>query len=88
MKWSAVCCEKAEGLKPGDPVFKAWVRLAATPVREVKAARSRRARTADRAAVAGAATAARARTARPRDDRPAGREEHRALGRAGAAGTV
>ena len=37
MKWSAVCCERAEGLKPGDPVFQAWVRLAATPVREVKA---------------------------------------------------
>ena len=40
MKWSAVCCESAEGLKPGDPVFQAWVRLAATPVREVKAVAS------------------------------------------------
>jgi hypothetical protein len=32
-----VCAQAAEGLKPGDPVFNAWVRLAATPVREVKA---------------------------------------------------
>jgi hypothetical protein len=37
MKWAAVCAQSAEGLKPGDPVFNAWVRLAATPVREVKA---------------------------------------------------
>jgi hypothetical protein len=35
-KWSAVCCDRAVGLKPGDPVFQAWVRLASTPVREVK----------------------------------------------------
>ena len=31
-----MCAQAAEGLKPGDPVFNAWVRLAATPVREVK----------------------------------------------------
>lgn len=37
LKWAAVCCEAAQGLKPGDPVFAAWVRLAATPVRELKA---------------------------------------------------
>jgi len=36
LKWAAVCCEAAQGLKPGDPVFAAWVRLAATPVRELK----------------------------------------------------
>ena len=36
LKWAAVCAQSAEGLKPGDPVFNAWVRLAATPVREVK----------------------------------------------------
>jgi hypothetical protein len=36
LKWAAVCAQAAEGLKPGDPVFGAWVRLAATPVREVK----------------------------------------------------
>ena len=37
-KWSAVCCERAEGLPPGDPVFLAWARLAVTPVREIKSA--------------------------------------------------
>ena len=37
MKWSSVCCEQAQGVKPGDPIFTAWVRLAATPVRDVKA---------------------------------------------------
>jgi hypothetical protein len=37
MKWSSVCAEEAQGHKPGDPVFTAWVRLAATPVRDVKA---------------------------------------------------
>jgi hypothetical protein len=37
MKWSSVCAEQAAGVKPGDPVFTAWVRLAATPVRDVKA---------------------------------------------------
>lgn len=37
LKWAAVCCEAAQGLKSGDPVFAAWVRLAATPVREIKA---------------------------------------------------
>jgi len=36
LKWAAVCAQAAEGLKPDDPVFNAWVRLAATPVREVK----------------------------------------------------
>jgi translation initiation factor IF-2 len=37
MKWSSVCAEQAQGVKPGDPIFTAWVRLAATPVRDVKA---------------------------------------------------
>ena len=37
MKWSSVCAEQALGVKPGDPTFTAWVRLAATPVRDVKA---------------------------------------------------
>jgi hypothetical protein len=37
MKWSSVCCEQAQGTKPGDPTFTAWVRLAGTPVRDVKA---------------------------------------------------
>jgi hypothetical protein len=37
MKWSSVCAEQAQGHRPGDPVFTAWVRLAATPVRDVKA---------------------------------------------------
>src|SRR4029079_18253042 len=37
MKWSSVCAEQAQGVKPGDPTFTAWVRLAATPVRDVKA---------------------------------------------------
>jgi hypothetical protein len=36
MKWAMVCCVAAEGLPPGDPVFLAWVRLAATPVRDIK----------------------------------------------------
>ncbi|HEX8102470.1 MAG TPA: hypothetical protein VF533_07660, partial [Solirubrobacteraceae bacterium] len=36
-KWAAVCCDAAEGLPPGDPVFLAWVKLASTPVREIKA---------------------------------------------------
>jgi len=36
-KWAAVCADAAEGVQPGDPVFLAWVRLAATPVREIKA---------------------------------------------------
>ena len=31
MKWSSVCAEQAQGIKPGDPIFTAWVRLAATP---------------------------------------------------------
>ena len=37
MKWSSVCAEQAQGVKAGDPIFTAWVRLAATPVRDVKA---------------------------------------------------
>ncbi len=36
MKWSAVCCDAAQGLPAGDPVFTAWARLAVTPVREIK----------------------------------------------------
>src|SRR5689334_19204708 len=35
-KWAVVCCDASIGLKPGDPTFNAWVRLAATPVREIK----------------------------------------------------
>ena len=35
MKWSSVCAEQAQGVKPGDPTFTAWVRLAATPERVV-----------------------------------------------------
>ena len=84
MKWSAVCCERAEGLKPGDPVFQAWVRLAATPVREVKAVASPPARGSARAAAVAAAATAAAADRGPRDDRPAGREELAALGRDGA----
>src|SRR3954467_15873331 len=37
MEWVSVCPEQAQGVKPGDPTFTAWVRLAATPVRDVKA---------------------------------------------------
>src|SRR5439155_22925860 len=37
LKWAASCCEAARGLKPGDPAYTAWLRLAGTPVREVKA---------------------------------------------------
>jgi hypothetical protein len=48
MKWSSVCAEQAQGHKPGDPVFTAWVRLAATPVRDVKAIVSPRTRDDDR----------------------------------------
>ncbi len=84
MKWSAVCCERAEGLKPGDPVFQAWVRLAATPVREVKAVTQppREERGPRRG---GGRRDGRGRQDRgPRDDRPAGREELAALGRDGA----
>ena len=36
MKWSAVCCDAAQGLAAGDPTFTAWARLAVTPVREIK----------------------------------------------------
>jgi hypothetical protein len=36
-KWALVCCEAAQGRQAGDPEFTAWLRLAATPVREVKA---------------------------------------------------
>ena len=36
-KWALVCCEAAQGRQAGDPEFTAWVRLAATPVREIKA---------------------------------------------------
>ncbi|HEV2754076.1 MAG TPA: hypothetical protein VGV36_09630, partial [Solirubrobacteraceae bacterium] len=35
-KWAAVCCDAAQGSPPGDPIFTAWLRLAATPVREIK----------------------------------------------------
>ena len=48
MKWSSVCAEQAAGVKPGDPIFTAWVRLAATPVRDVKAIVNPRNRDDDR----------------------------------------
>src|SRR5207253_2575260 len=48
MKWSSVCAEQAQGHKPGDPIFTAWVRLAATPVRDVKAIVNPRTRDDDR----------------------------------------
>ncbi|MCP9490674.1 MAG: hypothetical protein MSC31_12460, partial [Solirubrobacteraceae bacterium MAG38_C4-C5] len=35
-KWALVCCEAAQGRQAGDPEFTAWLRLAATPVREIK----------------------------------------------------
>ena len=38
LKWAQVCSDAARGLQPGDPAFAAWVRLAATPVREVRGA--------------------------------------------------
>ena len=86
MKWSAVCCERAEGLKPGDPVFQAWVRLAATPVREVKAVTAPpREDRGPRRGGGGRGGGGRGGGGRgPRDDRPAGREELAALGRDGA----
>src|SRR6185503_18015966 len=42
------CAEQAQGVKPGDPTFTAWVRLAATPVRDVKAIVNPRGRDDDR----------------------------------------
>ena len=99
MKWSSVCCEQAQGVKPGDPTFTAWVRLAATPVRDVKAivnprgagrprpARPRRrTRPTAAAAVTAAATAAAVATAtrrRPRR-RGAGRGDIESHGRDGS----
>ena len=38
LKWAQVCSDSARGLQPGDPAFAAWVRLAATPVRDVRGA--------------------------------------------------
>ena len=38
LKWAQVCSDASRGLQPGDPAFAAWVRLAATPVREVRGA--------------------------------------------------
>ncbi|MDQ3609370.1 MAG: hypothetical protein M3459_10785, partial [Actinomycetota bacterium] len=35
-KWALVCCEATQGRQAGDPEFTAWLRLAATPVREIK----------------------------------------------------
>ena len=85
MKWSAVCCERAEGLKPGDPVFQAWVRLAATPVREVKSVTQPPREERGPRRGGGRGRDGRGRQDRgPRDDRPAGREELAALGRDGA----
>ena len=68
MKWSAVCCDAAQGLPAGDPTFTAWARLAVTPVREIKSivdprdrdgrgGRGRGGRRGAAAAVAAAATA-------------------------------
>jgi chemotaxis protein histidine kinase CheA len=48
MKWSSVCAEQAHGHRPGDPIFTAWVRLAATPVRDVKGIVNPRGRDDDR----------------------------------------
>jgi hypothetical protein len=84
MKWSAVCCERAEGLKPGDPVFQAWVRLAATPVREVKAVTQPPREDRGPRRGGGGRGGGRRQDRGPRDDRPAGREELAALGRDGA----
>jgi hypothetical protein len=36
LKWATVCADACKGLKPSDPVFSAWVRLAATPVSAIK----------------------------------------------------
>ncbi|MDX6719972.1 MAG: hypothetical protein QOJ63_2226, partial [Solirubrobacteraceae bacterium] len=36
LNWAATCAVAAEGLAADDPVFHAWVRLAATPVRDVR----------------------------------------------------
>ena len=37
LKWATVCADACKGLKAGDPVFNAWVRLAGTPVSAIKA---------------------------------------------------
>ncbi|HET9736883.1 MAG TPA: hypothetical protein VFP78_02090 [Solirubrobacteraceae bacterium] len=66
MKWSSVCAEQAAGHKPGDPVFTAWVRLAATPVRDVKAIVNPRASGDDRRGGRGGGGRGR------RSDRPGG----------------
>lgn len=73
LKWAAVCAQSAEGMKPGDPVFNAWVRLAATPVREVKALLPRppEAERSERGPGPGRRPGGRAGGGRPRrDDRP------------------
>jgi hypothetical protein len=36
LKWATVCADACKGLKPSDPVFSAWIRLAATPVSAIK----------------------------------------------------
>jgi len=36
LKWAVVCADASQGLKPGEPAFTAWVRLAATPVGAIK----------------------------------------------------
>ena len=58
MKWSAVCCDAAQGLSAGDPVFTAWARLAVTPVREIKGLVDPRDRDGRGGAAAGAAASA------------------------------
>jgi hypothetical protein len=90
MKWAAVCAQSAEGLKPGDPLFNAWVRLAATPVREVKAQlprpaeQERSARDKGVARRSGGGQRSGGRGDRPRrDDRPS-RQEYASHGQDGS----
>jgi hypothetical protein len=58
LKWAAVCCDASQGLKPGDPLFLAWIRLAGTPVRTIKQAWPTRTSGAGRAAATAGETAA------------------------------
>ncbi len=81
MKWAAVCCAAAQGLKPGDPVFAAWVRLAATPVREIKSKvpddRPERGRGRGGGGRGGGGGGGGGRGGGGRDDRPGGRRDDR-----------
>ncbi len=86
LKWAAVCAQEAEGLPPGDPMFAAWLRLAATPVREVKAAvRAASGEFEDPRRRGGRRSGPR-REGRPREER-IGRDELNALGRDGQLNT-